>query len=123
MRVPRNKAVWIDEILVEALQINPSLTSNVICSIWKRWRELRYLIKPWAIAEMIPLYKSGNPEEPSSFRPIALLSQAREAIEGEVARMMTKKYSFRESQLSFQRETGTETAISRHIANSQRMKF
>lgn len=113
----------IDEIFVEALQINAKRTSNLICSIWKRCGELRYLIKPWVTAEMIQINKRGNLEQENSFRPVALLWPARKVIERGIANMMTKKHLFCDSQPGYQRETGMETAISGPIANIQRPKF
>lgn len=69
MRASRNKAFRIEEIYLEAVQITPNLTRKLVFSIWKRCGELRYLIKPWATAEMIPIYKQGNP------RSLAALDQ------------------------------------------------
>lgn len=119
----RKKAVGVEEILVEALQVKPRLASKLVCQIWPCCSELKRLIKPWSTAEIVPIYKRGNPSQPILFRPIALLSHVHKVIEGEIAKGMAGQYSFNDAQLGFHRMEGTDCAISRRIANGQRMKF
>lgn len=92
-----------DVIFVEELQVNPRITSKLICCIWKHCSGLRYLIRPWAPASMVSIYKRENPENPSSFRPIALLSHARKSIEAGIAKVLTDVFTFSDAQLTFQR--------------------
>lgn len=60
-------------------------------------------VKHWSEADMIPIYKHGNPENPISYKPIALFSPAREAIEGGIPKILGQEYKFMETQSGFQK--------------------
>lgn len=62
---------------------------------------MKCLIKAWATAEIVPIYKRYNPEKPNSYRPIAILSNGRKMIESGIAKMMTDKYIFSNARLGF----------------------
>lgn len=67
----------------------------------------------------MPIYKKGDIENPENHRPIALLSHARKAVEGGIYIKIRKQYTFSDTQLGFQIETGTETEIVRQVAEAE----
>ena len=75
------------------------------------------MLSEWRTSVIVPLYKKGEKKDPSSYRPIALMSHARKAIEAAIASAIRAQYKFHEAQLGFQLGTGTETAIVRWGAN------
>lgn len=120
---PRKKATGIDGIAIEAFQVDCQLTSELLAQIWHKCATLRYIPSMWSRAELVPVYKKGNTFDPMSYRPIALLSHGRKAIDAALALQIRREYNFHDSQLGFQRVTGTETAIIRHIQNAQRLRW
>lgn len=119
---PNGKAAGPDELFVEALKVDEDLCGNLLSTIWRKCGQLVRLLPAWTKAELIPIFKRGDRTEPANYRPIALLSHGRKIIEAAIARGINRTYTFHSSQLGFQRLTGTETALVRHIANSNNLK-
>lgn len=70
---------------------------------------------------MIPIFKRGDKTKPESYRLIALLSHARKIIDSVLGLLIKQPYSFNECQTGFKEHTGVESAIIRHIANTEKL--
>lgn len=79
---------------------------------------MKYVFKHWRTAKLVAIYKREDRASPTSNRPIGFSSHVRKAIESAVARAIPKTYTFNRALLGLQTGTGTETAIARHITNS-----
>ena len=78
---------------------------------------MQNLLDDWSTAVIVPLYKRGRNSIPANYRPISLLSHARQMISRAIGASIRKEYKFHAAQLGFQEHTGTETAIVRHGAD------
>ena len=118
------KATGSDEIFYESLQVNPKLCAEVLCNFWKKCAELKYRLNDWNSVLLTPIHKKGDKSDPANYRPIALISHARQVIARAVATEIRSQYRNHWTQLGFQEHTGTETAIIRHVSNSaEGLKF
>ena len=90
----------------------------MLCHFWKKCGELKYRLKDWNTVLLVPIHKKGDKSDPANYRPIALISHARQVIARAVASEIRSQYQNHWAQLGFQEHTGTETAIIRHVANS-----
>lgn len=108
MKAPRNKAAGPEEHFVEALNGSRYLKSKIICEIWRKCSQMKYLLKYWGTAFLVPIYKKGDRANPQSYRPIALRSHARKVVEATMARLVRKRYKFSECQLALRHGIGTE---------------
>ncbi len=112
-RSPCGKAAGEDEIFVEAFRIDTERVARILSMLWKKCSEHKHIISAWNTAIMVPIYKKGRPDEPSSYRPIALLSHAKKVIEKAISYHLIKQTKFDRTQLGFTEYTGTENAIIR----------
>ena len=118
------KATGSDEIFYESLQVNPKLCAKILCNFWKKCGELKYRLRDWSSVLLTPIHKKGDKTDPANYRPIALISHARQVIARAVAAEIRSQYRNHWTQLGFQEQTGTETAIIRHLSNSREgLKF
>lgn len=120
---PKGKAAGRDEIFSEALKCAPEEAATLLTAIWRKCNHLKVIIGQWNTATVTPIYKKGPEHDPKSYRPIAVLSHGRKVIDAAIARMINAEYKNHGSQLGFQRNTGTETAIIRHIGHGEELKY
>ena len=114
---PCCKATGIDELFSESFKLAPTEFSKVIVSFWVKCSQLQHLLDDWSTAVVFPLYKKGRKSIHANYRPISLLSHARQVISRSIGATIRKEYKFHAAQLGFQEHTGTETSIVRHGAN------
>ncbi|KAG1110005.1 hypothetical protein G6F61_011080 [Rhizopus arrhizus] len=80
-RLSRRKAPGVDDLRTEMLlPIAPKLVpvlTLLFCLCWK-WSTVP---AAWCTAQVVPIYKKGNPLEPGNFRPISLTSVLRKLLE------------------------------------------
>ena len=119
LRSSKNKATGVDGIFYEALQVCPADCAKILCAFWQKCGDMKYRLKAWSQVVLCPVYKKGRKSDPSSYRPIALLSHARQVIARALTRLIQKEYRNHWTQLGFTELTGCETAIIRHIANAR----
>lgn len=62
---------------------------------------MKYVISDWKTAVLVQIYEKGDPMEPESFRPKALVSHVRKAIESAVAIAIRLQYTSSQDQLGF----------------------
>lgn len=122
-RAPTGKAEGSDEVFTESLNIYPVLSSRVLAAVYQKCSDLDYTPSSWRTATLVPLFKKGEKTDVRNYRPIALLSHTRKTIEAAIAMEIRGSYEFDDMQLGFQPETGTETAIVRHVANGVHLKM
>ena len=113
----RNKASGVDELFSEAFTVAPQAFAKILCSFWAKCSELNGLLADWQTALMVPIHKKEDKSNPANYRPIALLSHARQMISSAIGSMIRTDYTFHPTQLGFRDHTGTETAIVRHAYN------
>ncbi|KAG1483473.1 hypothetical protein G6F54_013536 [Rhizopus delemar] len=80
-RLSRRKAPGVDQLRTEMLlpvvkDIVPGLTA--LYQLCWRWSSVP---KSWCVAQIIPIYKKGDPLDPANFRPISLTSILRKLLE------------------------------------------
>lgn len=118
----KQKAPGPDVVHSEMLQLEPDLAANAIYTLWQAVGRLGILPKALSIAVVVPLYKDkGDRQDPSNYRPIALLSTLRKAISRTLADLLAKEYSFHKNQHGFRSFSNTEVAIA-SAANGLRTK-
>lgn len=122
IRAPKRKASGSDELFTEAFNCAPEQMAKLLTAVWKKCTDLRCIPDRWAAAQLIPLYKKGNKNDPVSYRPISLLSHGRKVIESAINRRLCQCYRNNVNQLGFQKITGTEIAVARHISLSRTLQ-
>ena len=120
MSAKNNKATGTDELFNEAFKITPPHFAKILSLLWVQCSHLRYLLRDWRTALLVPIYKRGPKNEPSSYRPIALLSHGRQMISKAIGAMIRTEYTFHPTQLGFREKAGTETALIRHAASTSK---
>ncbi|KAG1368960.1 hypothetical protein G6F61_012739 [Rhizopus arrhizus] len=80
-RLSRRKAPGVDQLRTEMLlpvvkDIVPVLTA--LYQLCWRWSSVP---KSWCVAQIVPIYKKGDPLDPANFRPISLTSILRKLLE------------------------------------------
>ena len=72
--IPTNKAIGPDKISHKMLKNTVSTIVKPLCLLFNR--SLRDCLFPdsWKIANVLPLFKKGDPSELSNYRPVSLLS-------------------------------------------------
>ena len=114
----RNRATGSDELFNESFKLAPSTFAKVFSLLWVQCSQVRYLIQDWRTTLLVPIYKSGPKADPSSYRPIALLSHGRQMISKAIGSLIREEYTFHPTQLGFREKAGTETALLRHVASN-----
>ena len=96
----------IDSLSVTAYYLTIIINTSIVTGIFP---------DKWKFAIVNPLFKKGNPEDPSSFRPISLLSTLSKIIEKIIAEQlydhMTINGLFSSTQHGFRKHLSTETAL------------
>lgn len=80
-RLARRKAPGVDHLRTEMLlQISEDLVPvlNLLFRLCWQWS---LVPKSWCTAQVVPIYKKGNPLDPGNFRPISLTSVLRKLLE------------------------------------------
>ena len=67
----------------------------------------------WSEAVLIPLHKNGDPGDPSNYRPIKMLFQARKIVESALDLAIKELYVFWRLQTGFQKYLSTATDTNR----------
>ena len=95
-----------DSLPVTAFYLTIIINTSIVTGIFP---------EKWKFALVNPLFKKGDPQDPSSFRPISLLSTLSKVIEKIVADQlydhMMAKDLFSPTQHGFRRHLSTETAL------------
>ena len=112
-RSPSGKSSGTDGLFVEAFRIQKSQVARILSGFWQKCSDLTYILQDWNMCTLVPLYKKGETNKPSSYRPIAIVSHAKKVIEKAIGYQIKKQTKFDQTQVGFLEKTSTETAILR----------
>lgn len=79
--LPRRKAPGPDHIKAEMLQAASAQLVPIIASFFTLCWQWSTTPSLWRSAQVVPIYKKGNPNDPSNYRPISLTSHMRKLME------------------------------------------
>ena len=68
-------------------QLNPELIQEIFIS----WAEARTIPQESNSSEIVPIFKSGDPKDPSNYRPISLINTIVKLYELTILRAMTNR--------------------------------
>ena len=71
--LPSNKAPGCDKVNIKVLKDSSPVIAPIITSLISNSFTLSTFPLPWKKAEIVPILKSGDSEEPANTRPISLL--------------------------------------------------
>ena len=111
-RMPRGKAIGVDGIHTEMLQIHPELCAKLLSTMWSTVGRLQVYPTQWSRGTLIPIHKNqGSESEPANFRPVCLLSHMRKAIETALAIQITQEFTPHPTQFGFRTDQSIDSAL------------
>lgn len=122
MEMATGRAAGPDGITARVLKVDPVSTANSLCAIWRAVGRLCYVPKALSLGRVTPVFKKGDPLDPSNYRPICVLNVMRRAMSAAVDRRVRRKLTFHPRQWGFRKNTGTEHAIA-HLEARRRRGF
>ena len=94
------------------LQASPEDCSKLLYAIWKTVGRLGKYPQDWNQWLLIPIWKYKGPQDqPSSYRPMCLLSHARKAIDGALTLVITEQLTPHPSQYGFRTDQTKDDAL------------
>jgi len=114
------KAAGPDETFNEALTHHIPANVDILFKLWAACCRTATTPTKWSDITLCPIHKTGTKTLASNYRPIALMSHARKAVEKAVDLNVRRQTSFALSQCGFKPRTGTENAIFRFIYAAKR---
>ena len=113
--LPRETAAGSDGIYYEMLKAASKETSSCLTALWSACGRIAHTQMDWRTGLLVPIYKKGDRDIPSNYRPICLLSSQRYVIERTLDKEMQAHYVPNVMQMGFQAKLGTEMAISQTV--------
>ena len=95
-------------------------TSSCLTALWSACGRTAHTPMDWRTGLLVPIYKKGDPETPSNYRPICLLSSQRKVIERTLDKEKQAHYAPNVVQIGFQAKLGTEMAIAQTVQAMKR---
>ena len=92
-RLPNGTAAGSDGICFEMLKAAPKETSSCLTALWSACGRTAHTTMDWRTGLLVPVYKKGDPEIPSNYRPQCLLSSLRKVIERTLDKEMHAHYA------------------------------
>jgi hypothetical protein len=80
-RLPSRKAPGVDHLRAEMFKSASSVLLPVLSSLFSLCWMWSYTPSPWRQAQVVPIFKKGDPSNPSNYRPISLTSHLRKLME------------------------------------------
>ena len=109
-RLPNGTAIGSGGIYYEMLKAASKETSSCHTALWSACGGTAHTPMDWRTGLLVPIYKKGDPEIPSNYRPICLLSSLRKVIQRTLNKEMQAHYFPNVMQMGFQAKLGTEMA-------------
>lgn len=103
----KNKAVGVDNIHAEMMQVVPDLFASLLTQWWLIMGRTRITPDEWNTGILVPLYKEGEHHEPSSYRPLCMLSHVRKVLEKVVISELEEITKTERMQFGFQARLST----------------
>ena len=113
-RLPNGTAAGNDGVYYEMLKAASKETSSCLTALWSACGRTAPTPMDWRTG-LVPIYKKGDSEIPSNYRPICLLSSLRKVIERALDKKMQAHYAPNVIQMGFQAKLGTEMAIAQTV--------
>jgi Reverse transcriptase (RNA-dependent DNA polymerase) len=119
-RVPLRKAAGPDGVYGVMVRLASPWLRSMLPSLWQTCGSIASVPGAWTTVLLEPVYKHGPRLEPSSYRPIGLLSVLRRVIDSALDGLMRRSYRPHPAQYGFRRGIGTDHALLRiHRVYSQ----
>ena len=113
--LPNGAAAGGDGIYYEMLMAAPPETSSCLTALWSACGRTAHMPIDWRTGLLVPIYKKGDPDIPSNYKPICLLSSLRKVIERTLDKAMQANFGPNVMQMGLQAKPGTEKAIDQPI--------
>ena len=114
MAISSAKATGCDGIPIKFLKCNLDLSSSILTHI-NLSLDTRIVPDGWKIAEVVPLFKSGDKSKPENYRPISILPAASKILErvvhSQVYGFLQQHSLFSNAQFGFRKNHSTVTYI------------
>lgn len=107
------------KIRSEMISLIPELFGRALSSLWSAIGRVGYMPTVMRSATYAPIFKSGDSDVPSNYRPISLTSILRRTITTALLPEITKHAPAHRNQWGFQRGSNTECALA-FVAQKQR---
>ena len=86
--IKQNKAIGLDNISARLVKLSARLIAHSVTSLLNKSMETRTFPKIWKCAKLTALYKSGNRNEASNYRPISALPTLSKVLEKAVHNLL-----------------------------------
>ena len=114
-RLPNGTAAGSDGIYCEMPKAASKETSICLTALWSACGKTAHTPMDGRTGLLVPIYKKGDPEISSNYRPICLLSSLRKVIERTLDKEMQAHCFPNVMQMGFQAKLGTEMAIAQTV--------
>ena len=114
-RLPKGTAAGSDGKYYEMLKAASKETSSCLTALWSACGRTAHTPKDRRTGLFVPIYKKGDPEIPSNYRPICLLSFLCKVIERTLDKETQAHYAPNVMRMGFQAKPGTEIAIAQTV--------
>lgn len=101
-RGPRQKAVGVDDVFMEAFQASSEVTAAWIAAVWRSYGRCCIIPTAWTRSVLCPLLKKEPADNPLNWRAVILLSHARKTIEKVLDGRLRAKYTFQSFNAAFE---------------------
>lgn len=98
----KNKAVEVDNIRAEMMQVAPDLFTSLLSQWWSVSEQIGIVPEEWNTDILVPLFKKGEQHEPSIYRPLCMLSHVRKILEKAVVEELEEITKTDRMQFGFQ---------------------
>lgn len=103
----KHKAIGVDNVHVELLQIEPVLFARILSKVWETIGNKMSVPRSWTMGILVPLQKSGLGNNPENYQPLCMLSNIRKVIEKSVTAKLEQVISTDRMKFGFQRNIST----------------
>lgn len=115
----QSKARGFDDLDSKILTMSAPIIAEHLTYIYNLCIEKCYFPQAFKDAKVIPLFKSGNPNDPSNYRPISILSTLSKPLEKHIKQSLlshfTKFNLFHSNQSGFRKNHSCHTALTNLI--------
>ncbi len=115
MSISSAKATGCDGIPIKFLKCNLNISSAILTHIINLSLDSKIVPDGWKIAEVVPLFKSGDKSKPENYRPISILPSASKILERvvhtQVYGFLQQHSLFSNAQFGFRKNHSTTSCI------------